>query len=132
MRGALLEGVVPGGGVALLNCQPAIKRLLQQATTPDARAAFRILHRALEEPMRVLLENSGWDPSEVMAQVQHAPAGYGFDVVAGKVADLAAAGVLDPAAVLSRAVSSAVTSAGLALTTDVLVHKRKPVQELNT
>jgi len=55
-----------------------------------------------------------------MAQVQHAPAGYGFDVVAGKVADLAAAGVLDPATVLSRAVSSAVTSAGLALTTDVL------------
>ena len=132
VRGALLEGVVPGGGVALLNCQPAIKRLLQQATTPDARAALRILHRALEEPTRVLLENAGCDPSEVMAQVQHAPAGYGFDVVTGKVADLAAAGVLDPATVLSRAVSSAVTSAGLALTTDVLVHKRKPVQEVNT
>ena len=97
VRGALLEGVVPGGGVALLNCQPAIPRLLKQATTPDARAALRILHRRSRKPPRVLLENAGCDPSEVMAQVQHAPAGYGFDVVTGKVADLAAAGVLDPA-----------------------------------
>jgi chaperonin GroEL len=132
VRGALLEGVVPGGGVALLNCQPALARLLAQATTPDARAAFRILQRALEEPARVLLENAGCDPSAVMAEVRHAPAGYGFDVVKGEVTDLAAAGVLDPAMVLARAVSSAVTSAGLALTTDVLVHGRKPVQELNT
>jgi chaperonin GroEL len=131
LRGALLEGVVPGGGVALLNCRPALQRHLKRATTSDARAAFRILHRALEEPTRVLAENAGHDPSEVMAQIAHAPAGYGLDTATGQVTDMTQAGVLDAAAALSRAVLSAVTSAGLALTTDVLVHKRKPAQEFN-
>ncbi len=127
----MLEGVLPGGGVALLACQPAIERLLKEATTPDARAAFRILHRALEEPMRVLIENAGHDPSAIMAQIRHAPAGVGFDVLAGELADMAATGVFDAASVLHQAVLTAVTSAGLALTTDVLVHKRKPTQEFN-
>jgi chaperonin GroEL len=131
VRGALLEGVLPGGGVALLACQPAIARLLQDAESPDARAAFRILHRALEEPMRVLIENAGHDPSEIMAQIRYAPAGVGFDVVRGELADMAAAGIFDAASVLRQAVLTAVTSAGLALTTDVLVHKRKPTQEFN-
>ena len=131
VRGAMLGGVLPGGGVALLACQPAIERLLKEATTPDARAAFRILHRALEEPMRVLIENAGHDPSAIMAQIRHAPAGVGFDVLAGELADMAATGVFDAASVLHQAVLTAVTSAGLALTTDVLVHKRKPTQEFN-
>jgi chaperonin GroEL len=131
VRGAMLEGVLPGGGAALLACQPAIERLRQQATTLDARAACQILHRALEEPMRALIENSGYDPSEIMAQVRHAPPGFGFDAVQGQVVDMAAAGIYDAASVLSQAILTAVTSAGLALTTDVLVHKRKPTQEFN-
>lgn len=131
VRGALLDGVVSGGGAALLACQPVIERLLKQARTTDAQAAYRILYRALEEPTRVLAENAGYNPSEVMAQIRHAPAGHGFDAGAGRVADLQTTGILDGAAVLSQAVLSAVTSAGLALTTDVLVHHRKPVQEFN-
>lgn len=131
VRGAMLEGVLPGGGVALLACQPAVARLLEQATDADGRAAFRILHRALEEPMRAVIENAGYDPSEIMAQVRHAPAGYGFDATCGAVLDMAEAGIFDSAAALSQAVLTAVTGAGLALTTDVLVHKRRPTQELN-
>ena len=96
---------------------------------PAPRSAS--LHRALEEPMRVLIENAGYDPSEIMAQVRHAPAGYGFDVMAGELADMAETGVFDAASVVHQAVLTAVTSAGLALTTDVLVHKRKPTQEFN-
>ncbi len=131
VRGAMLEGVVPGGGVALLACQPAVERLWQEATSADARAAYRILHRALEEPARVLAYNAGYEPSEVLAQIRHAPPGYGFEATRGQVLDMAAAGVYDSVAVLREAVTTAVTSAGLALTTDVLVHKRRPIQELN-
>ncbi len=131
VRGALLDGVVPGGGTALLACRPAVERLLKQATEADARAAFRILHRALETPTRVLVENAGYDPSRVLAEIQHAPAGHGFDASAGKVVDMATAGVFDAASVLREAVLTAVTSAGLALTTDVLVHRRRLVQEVN-
>jgi len=131
VRGAMLEGVVPGGGVALLACQPAVERLLKEAVSADARAAYRILHRALEEPTRVLAQNAGYEPSEVLAQIRHAPLGYGFEATRGQVMDMAAAGVYDSVAVLRQAITTAVTSAGLALTTDVLVHKRRPVQELN-
>lgn len=131
VRGAMLEGVAPGGGVALLACRPMLERMLREATTPDARAAFRILHRALEEPARVLAENAGYNPSEVMAQIKHAPPGFGFDTTMGQVVDVTAAGILDSASVLREAVFSAITSAGLALTTDVLVHKRRPVKEFN-
>lgn len=131
VRGAMLEGVLPGGGVALLACQPAVERLLKEATDADGRAAFRILHRALEEPMRAVIENAGYDPSAIMAQVRHAPAGYGFDAARGAVVNMAEAGVFDSAAVLGQAVLTAVTGAGLALTTDVLVHKRRPTQEFN-
>ncbi len=131
VRGAMLEGVVPGGGIALLACQPVIERLLAATDDPDGRAALRALHRALEEPLRALIENAGYDPSTVLAQIRHAPAGYGFDAVRGAVVDMIEAGIFDAAAVLRQAVVTAATGAGLALTTDVLVHKRKPVQELN-
>ncbi len=131
VRGALLDGVVPGGGAALLACQPVVETLLKQATEPDARAAYRSLHRALEEPARVLVENAGYDPSHVLAEIQHAPAGHGFDASSGKVVNMAAAGIFDAASVLREAVLTAVTSAGLALTTDVLVHRRRLVPEVN-
>ncbi len=131
VRGAMLEGVVPGGGIALLACQPVVERLLATTDDPDGRAAFRALQRALEEPLRALIENAGHDPSAVLAEIRQAPPGYGFDAVRGTVVDMMAAGIFDAVAVLRQAVITAVTGAGLALTTDVLVHKRKPVQELN-
>ncbi|MBM4459327.1 MAG: hypothetical protein FJ011_16495 [Chloroflexi bacterium] len=131
VRGAMLEGVMPGGGVALLDCRPALQRLLKQATDLDERAAYRILIRGLEEPARTLIANAGADPSEIMAEIKHAGPGHGFDAAAERVIKMTEADIWDAASTLRGAVTTAVMSAGLALTTSVLVHHRKPTQEFN-
>ncbi len=125
MRGAMREGVVPGGGVALLACRPALERQLEQSTEPDARAAYHILIKALEAPLRTIVNNAGYDASESMAHITLAGAGHGFDVTTGQVVDMAEAGIHDPTGVQKAAVYAAVASAGLALTTDVLVHRKE-------
>jgi chaperonin GroEL len=128
LRGVLREGVVPGGGAALLACRPRLQALRQQSVTMDERAACNILLRALEEPSRTLLANAGYDASETMAAIRRAGPGQGFDVVGGQVADMAQAGILDAAATVKEAVRSAITSAALALTVEVLVRHRRPAQ----
>lgn len=132
LRGIIMEGVVPGGGVALLACRPALQNLLEQSTDPDERAAYRILIRALEEPIRTILTNAGYDASEVMAEIKLAGPGYGFDVRAGKVVHALQAGILDAAAVQREAIHSAVAGAALALTVDVLVQRKEPPEAFNT
>jgi chaperonin GroEL len=126
LRGIIMEGVVPGGGVALLSCRPALQRSLDQSTDPDERAAYRILIRALEEPIRTILTNAGYDASEVMAEIKMAGPGYGFDVRSGKVVNAVQAGILDAAAVQKEAMHSAIGGAALALTVDVLVQRKAP------
>jgi chaperonin GroEL len=131
VRGALLEGALPGGGVALLACQKPLRDLLARSTDPDERAAYRILIRGLEEPTRTLIANAGYDPSEVMAEIRLAGPGYGFDVLSERVVDMTKAGILDVASVQRSAVWRAVTGAAIALTTGALVHHKKPQQALN-
>lgn len=123
MRGAMMEGVVPGGGVALLACRPALQQRLDQAADSDERAAYHILLEALNVPLRTLVGNAGYDPSEVMAQINLAGPGYGFDVVAGRVVEMRQAGICDAAVVQKMVVYNAISSAALALTIDVLVHR---------
>ncbi len=123
MRGAIMEGVLPGGGVSLLACRPALQQKLDQSTDPDARAAYRILIKAVEAPIRTILTNAGYDASEIMAQINLAGPGYGFDVTSGQVVDMMQTGICDAATVQKSAVYAAVASAGLALTIDVLVHR---------
>ena len=125
MRGAVREGVLPGGGVALLACQPILRERLAACSDPDQRAAYRLLIKALESPLRTIANNAGYEADEVMAQIQQAGAGCGFDVRAGQVVNMAQAGIWDAASVVKTAIHSAVASAGLALTTDVLIHHRK-------
>jgi chaperonin GroEL len=132
LRGAIVEGVLPGGGVSLLACRPALQRMLDQSTDPDERAAYRILIRALEEPIRTILTNAGYDASEVMAEIKQAGPGFGFDARSGQVVDVAQAGIFDVASVQKAAVHSAVASAALALTIDVLVHPKKPQESVDT
>jgi chaperonin GroEL len=132
LRGAITDGVVPGGGVSLLACRPALQEMLDRSTDPDERAAYRILIRALEEPIRTILTNAGYDASEVMAEVKRADAGYGFDVRSGQIVDMAKAGIFDAASVQKAAVHSAVASAALALTIDVLIHRKTPKESLTT
>ena len=126
IRGALIDGVLPGAGVALLNCRPALQARLEAATSPDERAAYRILLQALQEPARTIAANAGYSPSETLGQVDRAGPTDGFDVMTGRVVDVCQAGILDPAKAQKTALQSAVASAALALTTEVLVHHKKP------
>jgi chaperonin GroEL len=126
LRGALRDGVLPGGGVALLDCISALEERAHAANDPDQRAAYQILCHACEAPARALAQNAGCDPSEILARVRQAGPGQGFDVVAHQIVDVAQAGILDSAAVLRAAVGGAIHSAALALTINVLVHRANP------
>jgi chaperonin GroEL len=126
MRGALRDGVLPGGGAALLACRGLLEQKLHQAQDPDERAAYDILLQACEAPMRTLLFNAGHDPSEVLASVYYAGAGHGFDVLRRQVVDMSQAGIFDAASVIKAAVFSAIHGAALALTVDVVVHLKNP------
>jgi chaperonin GroEL len=125
MRGAIIGGVLPGGGISLLACRPALARLKDQAVDVDERAAHDILIRSMEEPARAIAANAGIDPSVAMARLTLAGPGYGYDVTTEQVVDMAEAGIYDVAAAQKAAVHAAVTGAALALTTDVLVHHLK-------
>jgi chaperonin GroEL len=128
LRGAMREGVVPGGGVALLAGQPALQQRLEQATNADERAAYRILHTALEAPARALVSNAGYEASAVIGKLTRNGTGFGFDVTSGEVVNMVEAGIWDSAAVVKAAVEVAVSGAALALTTDVLIHHKTPQQ----
>jgi chaperonin GroEL len=128
VRGAFQSGVLPGAGVALLACQEPLAARLAQVVEPEERAAYRILLRALEEPARAIIVNSGHDCGRVLAAIERAGDGHGFDAETGQIVDIGAAGILDVASVVRLAVRTAVEGAAQALTIDTLVHPRKPVE----
>src|SRR6185369_16388080 len=97
LRGAVLEGVLPGGGAALLACRPLLQVQLDRSNSTDERAAYRILLRAIEEPVRTLLSNAGYEASEILGQINRAGPGYGFDLNSRQVVDMAQAGIFDVA-----------------------------------
>ena len=124
LRGATETGILPGGGVALLNCREALACAQKEAPDVDERAAYRILSKMLEAPLRALAANAGQDPSDILAQIQWSPEGNGFDIRRNKVVDMETAGIWDVASVVQSAVKHAIKGAALALTTDVLIQKR--------
>ncbi len=132
MRAAMREGILAGGGAALLACRPALQQRLEESADSDERMAYRILLRAVEAPFRTLVENAGFEPSVLLGEINRAGAGYGFDAVAGRVVDMAEAGVLDAAVVQKAAVRSGVGGAALALTTDVIIHRAAAPTEIST
>jgi chaperonin GroEL len=123
LRLALEDGVVPGGGCAYIRCQAAVT---QVETVGDERLGRDALVRALEEPLAAISRNAGYDPAMIVAGVKQIPPDSGFDARSGQMVDLWSAGILDPAAVLTAALEAAVSGATMALTTDVLVHRRRP------
>ena len=125
VRAAMMEGVVPGGGTALLACRSELQELSARSSDPDERAAYRILTKALAEPFRTIVANAGYDASEIMAEVRLAGPGHGYDVTTGQVVDMMQAGIYDPAIVVKSAVYAALTTASMALTVDVLIHRRE-------
>lgn len=126
LRGAWREGILPGGGAAYLACRPALETLLDGDESADARAAHNILRGALESPFRTLLTNSGYEPGNFLNDVEKAGTGFGFDVVSGQVSEMVPMGIVDVAAVQKQALISAIRSAAMALTIDVLVHRKNP------
>jgi len=118
-RAALEEGIVPGGGVALLVAQKALD--IDSIELPDERTGARIVHRALEEPLRQISENAGLEGSVVVNDVRKAKKGYGLDAATGEIVDLIAAGVIDPAMVTRSALQNAASIAKNILTTEAIV-----------
>jgi chaperonin GroEL len=117
-RAALEEGIVPGGGVALLNATAAIKL---ESLEGDERTGAAIVTRALEEPIRQLAANAGLEGSVVVSQVRSAEAGRGLNVDTGEVEDLVKAGIIDPTMVTRSALQNAASIAKNILTTEAVV-----------
>lgn len=124
LRHALSGGVVAGGGAAFLQAQHVLMQL--PVTSSDEAIAYGILRRALEEPMRSIVENAGYYPATIIEQVKAAPNGCGFDARSGHLVDLQQNGIQDALFILQQALTIAVSGAAQALTTDTLVHHRKP------
>jgi len=118
-RAALEEGIVPGGGVALLNAAKSIK--LDGFSDPDERTGAQIIVRALEEPLRQLAYNAGLESSVVVNQVRKAPKGQGLNVDTNEVEDLVKAGIIDPTMVTRSALQNAASIAKNILMTEAIV-----------
>ena len=119
-RAALEEGIVPGGGVALLHAQQPIIELLE-TLDGDERTGARIVHRALEEPIRQIARNAGADGSIVVDKVRGESGNVGFNALVGEYQDLVAAGIIDPAMVTRSALQNAASIGSLIVTTEVIV-----------
>lgn len=126
LRGALATGVVPGGGAALLNCQAMLEAAAEQQSTLEARAAYYILARAVQEPLRTLLSNAGYEPSTILAELAHHNRADGFNVMTQEFVNMAQAGILDVAHVQREALQRAVSGAAQALTIDTMILHRNP------
>ena len=118
-RAALEEGIVPGGGVALLEAASAIQ--VDAIDDDDERTGARIVLRALEEPLRQIAENSGLEGSVVVNDVRKGEKGHGLNAATGEYVDLVAAGVIDPAMVTRSALQNAASIAKNILTTEAIV-----------
>jgi chaperonin GroEL len=122
-RAAVEEGIVPGGGVALLRCIPAVDKLKLEG---DEAIGINILRRALEEPLRQIVNNSGNEGAVVVDKVrQSSEANFGFNAETEVYEDLVAAGVIDPTKVTRTALQNAASIAALLLTTEALISEIK-------
>jgi chaperonin GroEL len=119
-RAALEEGIVPGGGVALLNAADTVRKQLEKGEG-DERTGAQIILKALEEPLRQLATNAGLEGSVVVQQVRGAKPGEGLNVDTGEVVDLVGAGVIDPTMVTRSALQNAASIAKNILTTEAVV-----------
>jgi chaperonin GroEL len=117
-RAALEEGIVPGGGVALLRASASVK---VDALEGDEATGARIILRALEEPVRQLAENAGLEGSVVVNDVRKAKKGFGLNAESNEIVDLVAAGIIDPAMVTRSALQNAASIAKNILTTEAIV-----------
>ena len=119
-RAAVEEGIVPGGGVALIRCQKAVEDCAA-SLTGDEKIGAEILGRAMEAPLRNLVQNAGLEAALIVEKVKGAEGDIGYNVATGEFVDLVKAGVLDPAKVTRSALQNAASIAGLLLTTECMI-----------
>src|ERR1700678_442754 len=117
-RAAVEEGIVPGGGVALIRAQKALDKL---DVTGDEKIGCNIIRRAVEQPLRTLVENAGGEGSVVVNEVKSRKGNEGYNVATGEYVDLVKAGVVDPTKVTRSALQNAASISGLLLTTEAVV-----------
>jgi chaperonin GroEL len=118
-RAAIEEGVVPGGGVALIRALKALDKL--EGANEDQTVGIRILARSIEEPLRNIVENAGEDAAVILNQVKAGKGAYGYNAATGEFVDMLEAGILDPTKVTRLALQNAASVAGLLLTTEVMI-----------
>ncbi len=118
-RAAVEEGVVPGGGVALIRAQRALEKL--EGANEDQAIGIKILSRSIEEPLRQIVANAGEDAAVVLANVKKGKGTYGYNAATGEYGDMLDMGILDPTKVTRLALQNASSVAGLLLTTEVMV-----------
>ncbi len=119
-KAAAQEGIVPGGGVALLRAAKALEALSAEAVG-DEKTGIEILRRAMEEPMRMIAQNAGQDGSLIVGKVRTEKKTVGYNAATGKMEDLLEAGIIDPAKVVRTALQNAASISGLLITTDAAV-----------
>ncbi|HEX2690296.1 MAG TPA: chaperonin GroEL [Kofleriaceae bacterium] len=125
-RAAVEEGIVPGGGVALIRSISALDKLTFE---DDRRYGVNIVRRALEEPLRQIAGNAGVDGSIVVAKVKEGSGTFGYDAAKLEYTDLVKAGVIDPAKVVRTAIQNAASVSGLMLTTETLIAEKPKTED---
>ena len=120
-RAAVEEGIVAGGGVALVRAGKVLDNYKTEAEDHDEQIGVTIVRRALEEPLRQIAQNAGQEGAVVVGKVREGSDNYGFNAASEKYEDLVAAGVIDPAKVTRTALQNAASIAGLMLTTEAMI-----------
>jgi chaperonin GroEL len=118
-RAAVEEGVVPGGGVALIRVQKVLEKL--EGANEDQTVGIAILKRSIEEPLRQIVENAGEDAAVILNKVKDGKGSYGYNAATGEFGDMLEEGILDPTKVTRLALQNAASVAGLLLTTEVMI-----------
>jgi chaperonin GroEL len=118
-KAAAQEGIVVGGGVALLRAAKVLEN--HNHEDPDVRTGVKIVQRALQEPLRRIAENAGTEGAVVVGEVEKLKGNKGYNAVTGQIEDLAAAGIIDPTKVVRTALQNAASISGLLLTTEAAV-----------
>jgi len=118
---AVEEGILPGGGVALIRCIPTVTELLKTLTDSDERTGASIIIKALSAPLRQIAMNAGVEGAVILQQVEKLPETEGYNALTGEYVDMIKAGILDPTKVVRTALENAASIAGLLITTEALV-----------
>ncbi|MCA9718874.1 MAG: chaperonin GroEL, partial [Myxococcales bacterium] len=126
-RAAVEEGIVPGGGVALIRAQSVLDGY--EAETTEQQFGVKLVRRAIEEPLRQIVHNAGGEPAVVINEVRSGKGGYGYNARTGEFGDLLKMGVIDPTKVVRTALENAASVAGLMLTTEAMIAEKPKKEE---